>query len=258
MTVAVVVFGPPLPGRDLLEQALARGLPATAEVIVEDLRTAQDRVARARALAAAGRRTVFVAREPAEDEAWREVFHHYAGIPPHLAELRWRAFLDDRASRDPSGGEVWPVITLHGREPIADVVRAIAARVGDGEPPTRLACRVLVVDDDPRQVELLGDALTALGCDVTTAASAEEAIGLARAWPFDLVVSDERMPGLAGTELAAALSTVQPGLRVAIVTGFADLAASALPRGPNVDVVLAKPVGLVDLIRVVDEMSRHP
>ncbi|KAB2899500.1 MAG: response regulator, partial [Kofleriaceae bacterium] len=115
--------------------------------------------------------------------------------------------------------------------------------------------RVLVVDDDPAQVALVGDALRELGCLVTTAPSAEDAMQRIGETEFDLVVSDERMPGAHGTDLAAAISALRPGLRVAIVTGFPEDAAAKLNRGPNVDLVLAKPLGIVDLVHLVEEMS---
>jgi two-component system cell cycle response regulator CpdR len=252
----VVLLGPPLPGRDLLEHALARALPLGTRIEVGDLLTVRERRDRAAALAAAGDRAVFVAREPTESEAWREIHHHYAGMPPRLADLRWQAFLDDTAQREPVQGEVWPTIVLRGGEPIEAVVSSILRAVGPGQvPPRAPARRILVVDDDPAQLELVAGALTALGCEVTTAASAEEAIDRVREQDFELVVSDERMPGAHGTELATAMSTLRPGLRVAIVTGFPDAAAEKLGRGPNVDLVLAKPLGIVDLVHIVEEMS---
>ena len=253
----VVLFGPALPGRDLLARTLAKALPAGTRLIVGDLPTTRERVALARQLAADGAHAVFVAREPIPDEGWREVFHHYAGLPLTLAELRWDAFCDDVATREPAEGEVQPTIVVRGTEPLDRVVASIAARLdAAGSPPTPGPHRVLVVDDDPAQLELVGDALRDLGCTITTASSAEEALALALAAPFDLVISDERMAGATGTELAGMLSRVQPDLRVAIVTGFPDAAVQTLPRGPNVDVVLAKPLGIADLIHLVDEMAR--
>jgi two-component system cell cycle response regulator CpdR len=251
----VVLFGPPLPGRDLLEHTLVRALPIGTEVVVGDLLTIEERRERAATLAAAGERAIFIAREPTESQAWAEIFHHYAGMPPRLAELRWQAFLDDAAQREPTEGEVRPVIVLRGGEPIEDVVSSVARLTGPGVAPPAHPRRVLVVDE-PEQRAMVGEALTALGCVVTTAASAEEAMDRVREQTFDLVVSDECMPGARGTDLAAAMSSLQPGLRVAIVTGFPDDAAATLKRAPTVDIVLAKPLGIVDLVHLVDEMAR--
>src|SRR5262245_37897563 len=58
--------------------------------------------------------------------------------------------------------------------------------------------RILVVDDDPRNVKLLVDLLTAEGYDVISAASGEEA--LARERP-DLMLLDVVMPGMSGYEV---------------------------------------------------------
>jgi CheY-like chemotaxis protein len=66
--------------------------------------------------------------------------------------------------------------------------------------------RVLVVDDDEMSRELLAILLQGEGYDVDTADSGEAALALAhgQAQP-DIVLTDVQLPGLAGTELAAAL-----------------------------------------------------
>ncbi|MBZ0235030.1 MAG: response regulator [Deltaproteobacteria bacterium] len=252
----VIVFGPPLPGRDLLQHALARALPAGVRLEVADLVTARERRDRAAALAATGERAIFVAREPLETVALHEIRHHYSGIATRLADLRWQAFLDDARQREPAGDEVTPMVVARDGEPVDAVVASVLALIGgvDAPAPPRPR-RVLVVDDDPAQVALVGDALRELGCLVTTAPSAEDAMQRIGETEFDLVVSDERMPGAHGTDLAAAISALRPGLRVAIVTGFPEDAAAKLNRGPNVDLVLAKPLGIVDLVHLVEEMS---
>jgi putative two-component system response regulator len=61
--------------------------------------------------------------------------------------------------------------------------------------------RVLIVDDDPVTVEIVGEDLRHFGYDVTTAASGTEAFDLIRTGRYRLVVSDWQMPGLSGLEL---------------------------------------------------------
>jgi two-component system alkaline phosphatase synthesis response regulator PhoP len=61
---------------------------------------------------------------------------------------------------------------------------------------------VLVVDDEPKIVEVVGDYLRSAGFSVTTAADGEGAVASARARPPDLVVLDLGLPGLDGLDVA--------------------------------------------------------
>ena len=61
--------------------------------------------------------------------------------------------------------------------------------------------RILVVEDDQALRLLLDDELAEEGLSIATAASAEEALELLGGAPFDLVVSDVRLPGMDGFEL---------------------------------------------------------
>jgi adenylate cyclase len=64
-----------------------------------------------------------------------------------------------------------------------------------------MAQRILVVDDTPQNVKLLGDLLAAKGYEVTTAANGEQALESVAKQPPDLVLLDVMMPGLNGYEV---------------------------------------------------------
>jgi DNA-binding response OmpR family regulator len=64
---------------------------------------------------------------------------------------------------------------------------------------------VLVVDDEPKIVEVVGDYLRRAGFSVTTAADGEGAVTSARARPPDLVVLDLGLPGVDGLDVAREL-----------------------------------------------------
>ncbi|HXG16144.1 MAG TPA: response regulator, partial [Calidithermus sp.] len=61
--------------------------------------------------------------------------------------------------------------------------------------------RVLVVDDQAAIVRFLEVALSKEGCAMSSAGSAEEALRLLAQQPYDLVISDIKMPGLSGLDL---------------------------------------------------------
>jgi CheY-like chemotaxis protein len=64
---------------------------------------------------------------------------------------------------------------------------------------------VLVADDDPDNLELLGFVISAEGATVRTAGSAREALDLLREWKPDVVLLDIEMPVVNGYELLSAI-----------------------------------------------------
>lgn len=77
---------------------------------------------------------------------------------------------------------------------------------------------VLVVDDSDDQRMLLLAYLERAGCEVTIAASAEDAIAACNEGVPELVVIDLVLPGMDGWELAAHLHAAHPGIAVAITS----------------------------------------
>jgi CheY-like chemotaxis protein len=113
------------------------------------------------------------------------------------------------------------------------------------------ALRVLVVDDQDIICELIAEYLRSDGHTPVTAPNGREAFARFCAEPFDLVITDQSMPGLNGVQLAAAVKEHTPGARVILLTGFGDemLAAGEVPEG--VDLVLSKPISAAELRRAV-------
>src|SRR5206468_3895304 len=90
-------------------------------------------------------------------------------------------------------------------------------RRSGGVPAERL--RVLLVDDNASVLRFLASAFSSNGCQVTTAGTAEQALEQLSDDPFDLVVSDIKMPGLSGLDLLRAVKGKQPGTPVVLITG---------------------------------------
>ncbi len=87
------------------------------------------------------------------------------------------------------------------------------------------AGKVLLVDDEEMVRLTASDMLSELGFGVVEAESAERALQMLSAGLFvDLVITDQLMPGMTGAELAAAVRTRWPDVRILIVSGFADAA----------------------------------
>ena len=80
--------------------------------------------------------------------------------------------------------------------------------------------RILVVDDEPRAVELLVRTLRK-EARLDTAASANEAWEKVQAGDFDLVISDQRMPGMSGIDLLSRIAEVDAHVgRILLTAGM--------------------------------------
>jgi signal transduction histidine kinase len=111
--------------------------------------------------------------------------------------------------------------------------------------------RVLVVDDQEIICELISEHLRADGHEVSMAFDGQKALDQFRPDAFDLVITDQSMPGLTGSELANAIKMCSPSTPVILLTGFGD--EMKADRPDSIQCVLAKPVSAADLRRAIFE-----
>lgn len=113
--------------------------------------------------------------------------------------------------------------------------------------------RILLADDDAATRDLVKRALEGDGHTVQVTQDGGEALERVKgtgAQPFDLLVSDVEMPLLDGIKLAERASSLHPGLRVLLMSGFAEqLERAKTLKGPNV-AVISKPFAL-DQVRTI-------
>ncbi len=116
--------------------------------------------------------------------------------------------------------------------------------------------RILVVDDEPSIRKVLQAHLARDGHAVETATDGAEAIGRLEAEPFDLVITDLKMPGVGGLEVLAHVRQNQPGLPLIVITahGTVDSAVEALKLGAFD--YITKPFDLAELRAAVDKALR--
>ncbi len=117
---------------------------------------------------------------------------------------------------------------------------------------------VLVVDDEADIRELLEITLERMGLSVEAAASIAEAQTLLKAKPFDLCLTDMRLPDGEGLELVRFIGANCRDLPVAVITAFGstDNAVAALKAGAFD--YLSKPVSLEDLRSLIKSALRLP
>jgi signal transduction histidine kinase/ActR/RegA family two-component response regulator len=126
---------------------------------------------------------------------------------------------------------------------------AAPVRLGHGE-------AVLIVDDD-RSLVLLGEEmLAALGYEPVGFDHGQAALAAFRADPerFDLVLTDEVMPEMTGTELAETLRDIRPGVPIVLMTGYGRAPQSHRLQAAGIREVLRKPLRSKDLAEC---LARH-
>jgi len=111
--------------------------------------------------------------------------------------------------------------------------------------------RILIVDDDAGQRSLLDSFLAGQGFKTVVVDSGERALEKLRSEPFDMMVSDVRMPGISGLETMRLARKEHAHLPILLVTAFADIrdAVDAIRDGA-VD-YLSKPIDLDQLLAAV-------
>jgi CheY-like chemotaxis protein len=111
---------------------------------------------------------------------------------------------------------------------------------------------ILVVDDDAGARELTRELLTALGYEVLTAMSGEEALATLKRHPADLLILDMVMPdGIDGTETYRRALVIRPDQRAIVLSGFAEGDRADQARVLGVATFLRKPVRLEILAQAV-------
>jgi signal transduction histidine kinase len=111
--------------------------------------------------------------------------------------------------------------------------------------------RVLVVDDQEVICELIAEYLHADGHTTSSAHRGDEALDQFRTGAFDLVITDQSMPGMNGAQLAGAIKQIAPDTPVILLTGFGDEMLAMGGNPSTVDIILGKPTSHADLRHAV-------
>lgn len=138
------------------------------------------------------------------------------------------------------------------RLPLAENSPLVAA--APAGPRSKALLNVLIVDDEPRILEVVSAYLRCDGHSVSTAASGREALEKFQRNPFDLVVLDRVMPEMSGDQTARFIKQMKPDTPVIMLTGFGALIEVTGSQPAPVDVVLNKPVTLDALRQTIDTL----
>ena len=136
--------------------------------------------------------------------------------------------------------EVGKGTTFRFRIPVQTEVQNIAETLEVEPFPSGL--RFLVVDDEQRVRDMVGEFLRRQGSAVETAANGREALEKFHQSEFDLVITYPGMPEMNGDALAEAIKGESPNMPIIMLTGFGEMMTSNNEKPAGVDVILGKPV----------------
>lgn len=116
---------------------------------------------------------------------------------------------------------------------------------------------LLLVDDDPSLLKLLGMRLSSEGFSVLTAESGPEALRMLQREKIDLVISDLRMDEMDGLALFSEIQKIQPGMPVIILTAHGSIPEAVSATQQGVFSFLTKPVDRDALYSAIDQALAH-
>jgi PAS domain S-box-containing protein len=144
----------------------------------------------------------------------------------------------------PGEGTTFTIYLPWGGSAAAAASRTERAPAGNGE-------TVLLVDDEEPLVRLGEEMLAGIGYEPVGLTSSLAALETFRATPerFDAVLSDESMPDMTGSELAAQIRTLRQDIPIVLMSGFVSPALNTRARELGIAEVLAKPLVQDDIAR---------
>ncbi len=119
--------------------------------------------------------------------------------------------------------------------------------------------RLLVIDDDVDVTDMLSIGLERLGYEVAAMNDPVEALSAFRESPeaWDVVVSDQIMPGMKGVELIKQMRAIRRGLRVILCTGYDDGGATHSTQNLALDAFFLKPVEAEQIALAIRKIFSH-
>ena len=121
------------------------------------------------------------------------------------------------------------------------------------------ASLILFVDDEEIIRHSTGANLRRLGYDVVTCSSGEEALGLFGENPnrFDVIVTDQTMPKLTGTELARGAREIRDDIPIILCTGYTEGLDEEQALAIGMSGFLMKPFHPLEIANLIDRITRR-
>ncbi len=153
----------------------------------------------------------------------------------------------------PGGGTVFTI-----ELPVYDA--DIQQTAGQDPAPTEGNERVMLVDDEKSLLKGLGDLLTILGYRVSSFDDSRRALEAFEQNPdsFDVLITDQTMPGLTGTELTARIHALRGGMPVILCTGYSQTVSPEKAAELGISYFLQKPFSHAELACAIRQVVDGP
>ncbi|MCA1797763.1 MAG: response regulator [Geobacteraceae bacterium] len=195
------------------------------------------------------------------------------GIPDEMREQLFDPFFSSKKAHEGTGmglATVQGIVLQHGGFicvescvgegstfriylPVAEEITTEEPITSTGDRFPRGTEQILYVDDEEMLAELAEEMLTPAGYQVSIMSDSSEALMLFRenAARIDLLITDQTMPGLTGTELIAEMKKIKPELPVILCTGHSNKVNSENAHQQGVHAYLEKPLTQEQLLQTV-------
>jgi two-component system NtrC family response regulator len=115
--------------------------------------------------------------------------------------------------------------------------------------------RILVVDDEAAQRELVSGFLKKQGFDVIVAETGARGVEFFRQDSIDLILTDQKMPHVSGLDLLQAVRAINPEIPVILMTAFGSIEAAVSAIKAGATDYLTKPLNLDELLYRIQQVS---
>jgi two-component system NtrC family response regulator len=117
--------------------------------------------------------------------------------------------------------------------------------------------RILVVDDEPAQRELVAGFLARRGFEVSQADGGRAALARFKQQPFDVVLTDQRMPDLSGLDVLEGVRALSPETAVIVMTAYGTIETAVGAIKAGAADYLTKPLNLDELLHRIHRVSER-
>ena len=116
--------------------------------------------------------------------------------------------------------------------------------------------RILFIDDESMLAEMAQRMLSRIGYTVTVRTSSLEALNTFENHPdsFDLVITDQTMPGMTGIDLARRMLQIRPHLPIILCTGYSSLISEEKARSAGIKGFALKPLARNDITSIIKKV----
>jgi PAS domain S-box-containing protein len=112
---------------------------------------------------------------------------------------------------------------------------------------------ILLVDDEEMMVNVTGQILRRLGFDVVAKNSSIDALETFQEEPdkFDLVITDQVMPNMTGTQLASKLISIRPNISIILCSGFPENVQPEELESIGIKEFVLKPISKQEIAKII-------